>query len=72
MLTKANPDLRGSINEMLETKKVLQQCIDTKKTRKAPTDLNAELFKFSQFPKKENERYQSTEPLKRKKESFTR
>ena len=33
MLSKADPDLRGSIKELLDSKRILQKCIDIKKPR---------------------------------------
>jgi len=45
----ASPNLRDEIVEIKTSLRILQQCLDNKKTRNVPTDLNEELFRFSQF-----------------------
>ena len=51
ILSKASHDWRRSLKEIRASKRVLQECLDTFKTRQAPQDLSSELFKFSEFPR---------------------
>lgn len=46
-LSKAAPNLKNSIQKLQNSRKILQHCLESKKTRDAPSDLSEELFKFS-------------------------